>query len=93
MTDFFAWCSTCCLLFLIGTLLLVVTAGGLGHAYLVLLAVAIGYIALLVAAIIMGTKRKTRIASLAGVLVSVPIAVAGYLIVMTLFARLSGSGA
>jgi hypothetical protein len=81
------------MLFLVGTLLLVVTAGGIGHAYLVLLAVSIGYIALLVAAIITGAKRATRVASLAGVFASIPIAVAGYLIVMTLFARLSGSGA
>lgn len=89
MVDFFAWCSACPLLMLIVALAFSDTGRGFGYAYVALGTLAGGYIVLLVAALITGVTRDTLGASLSGVLVSVPVAVVGYRIVLNVYIHLS----
>ncbi|AHY58075.1 hypothetical protein DX03_05095 [Stenotrophomonas rhizophila] len=89
MVDFFAWCSACPLLMIIVALAFSDPGRGIGYAYLALATLAGGYVVLLVAALITGITRNTLGASLSGVLVSLPVAVVGYRIVLYVYTLLS----
>lgn len=88
MAHFLAWCSAAPLLLLVVQLSYFFTERDVGDKLVVVLAFVVGCVALVVAALTMGAARRTLAASLAGVLIGIPVAVLGYLVALNVYDQL-----
>ncbi|MEN5101075.1 hypothetical protein [Stenotrophomonas sp. TWI809] len=85
MAHFFAWCCAAPLLLLFVQLSYLFTKTGMDDKLAAVLVFAVGCIALVLTALIMGAARKRLGASLAGVLIGIFFAVLGYLVALDVY--------